>query len=559
MERFARLYRALDRTTSTLAMIEAMSGYFREAPPEDAAWAVFLLIGERLRSPVKRANLATWAREEAGLEAWLFEESHSSVGDLAETIALCLDTAGVTRTAGDQGTDHEDDDTRPAPLHVWMTSRIRSLAAVDEAAQRTRLVAWWRAMSAAEVFVLVKLMTGTLRVGVSRRLVVRALAALSDADAAAIEHRLMGAWQPTAEAFAALFDEQGSAIDLSRPYPFFLASPLEADPATALGEPDEWRAEWKFDGIRGQLIRRAGEVFLWSRGEELVGEQFPEIQEAAQAALEDGTVLDGEILAWRDGAPLPFAELQRRLGRKTVGRKLREEVPVHFIAWDVLEQQGQDLREVPLEARRERLEALLERAGHPRLVLSPRVEGDTWEALAAVRAESRERRVEGLMLKRVGSPYRVGRVRGDWWKWKIEPYTLDMVLIYAQPGSGRRASLLTDYTFGVWDDDGQTLVPLAKAYMGLSNEEIRELDAWIRRNTVERFGPVRSVSPQHVFELSFEDIRVSTRHKSGIAVRFPRIARWRRDKGGRDANTLADARALITSDAPSDDEDGAAQ
>jgi len=406
---------------------------------------------------------------------------------------------------------------------------------MDDAERRARVLTWWTRLERRELFLLNKLLTGEFRVGVSHTLVVRAVAQLAALPTAVVEHRLMGHWEPSAAAFASLAAPEGPGDDPSRPYPFCLASPFEGDIST-LGARDEWLAEWKWDGIRAQAIHRGGQVFLWSRGEELITDRFPEIAAAARA-LPEGTVLDGEILAFADGAPRPFADLQHRIGRQRKVREMAADVPVAFIAYDVLEHGGDDIRTSPLRDRRARLVA----TGPIRL--SEEVAGDTWDALAARRGESRDRGVEGLMLKRWTSPYRPGRKRGDWWKWKIAPFTLDAVLIYAQPGSGRRASVFTDYTFGVWD--GEELVPVAKAYSGLSDEEIDELDRWVRRHTTERFGPVSAVEPAHVFELGFERIARSTRHKSGIAVRFPSILRWRRDKTPREADTLETLARMI--------------
>jgi DNA ligase-1 len=412
---------------------------------------------------------------------------------------------------------------------------------LDDWEKRRRVVTWWSRLPRNEVFLLNKLLTGEFRVGVSHTLVVRAIAQRSGLPTAAIEHRLMGSWEPSAEAFAALIAPEDPSGDPSRPYPFCLASPLE-DGAETLGGRDEWLVEWKWDGIRAQLIHRAGQVFLWSRGEELITTRFPEIT-AAAAELPQGTVLDGEVLAFEDGVPRPFADLQRRIGRERRVQEVAADVPVAFLTYDILEHDGVDIRELPLRERRSRLLALEANLTVGRIHVSEELTALTWEALALRRDESRARGVEGLMLKRWTSAYRPGRKRGDWWKWKIAPHTIDAVLIYAQPGSGRRATLFTDYTFGVWDRG--TLVPVAKAYSGLTDEEIDELDRWIRRHTLERFGPVSAVEPVHVFELGFERIAPSTRHKSGVAVRFPRMLRWRRDKPAAEADTLDTLRRFI--------------
>ncbi len=513
MKAFAELYTALDATTKTNEKIDALVRYFRAAPAEDAVWAIHFLIGRRIKRLIETRKLVEWAIAEAGIPEWIFGDCYSAVGDLAETIALLLPDPSASA---------------PEPLHYWVERRLLSL-------DRESLVSAWREMDEQQRFVWNKLITGEFRVGVSQNLVVRAIAQFADLTTEVVSHRLMGDWQPDPAFYAQLIAKQTQSSDVSRPYPFFLAYPLEGDPAQ-LGDPSEWIAEWKWDGIRSQMIRRRGETFIWSRGEELVTQRFPELD----LPLPEGTVIDGEILPWKDDLPLPFAQLQRRIGRKVLGPKILADVPVVLLAYDLLEWEGADIRDWPIERRRAQLAEL---AGG-RLVLSQPVAFETWDALAELRHESRSRRVEGFMLKRRGSPYRVGRRRGDWWKWKIQPYSVDCVLIYAQPGNGKRASLLTDYTFGIWDNG--ELVPFAKAYSGLTNDEIGQVDAWVRQNTVETFGPVRKVKPELVFELAFEGIQKSTRHRSGIAVRFPRMARWRQDKKAEDADSIETIRALIT-------------
>jgi ATP-dependent DNA ligase len=527
MRAFARLYAALDETTSTSAKVAALVDYFRTAPPADAAWAIHFLSGRRPKRLLGSADLRAWAAAEAGIPEWLFEESYHAVGDLAETITLLLPDGGAS---SDQ------------PLARWVEERLLPLRGQDRDVQREEMVRAWRELGRAERYVWNKLITGSFRVGTSARLVERALAAASGIDEGVIAHRLMGAWEPTPEFYARLMAPDTRDADVSRPYPFFLASPLE-EPPEALGDPDEWCIEWKWDGIRAQLVRRAGRTFLWSRGEELLSGRFPEVEDAA-LLLPEGTVIDGELLPWVGEAPLPFAQMQRRIGRKTLGRRILEEVPVVLVAYDLLEESGEDLRPLPLRERRRRLAALLARAPSAgRLTLSPALEAGGWEAAAAARTEARTRGAEGLMLKRLTSGYGVGRRRGDWWKWKVDPLAVDAVLMYAQPGSGRRAGLYTDYTFGVWE--GDQLVPFAKAYSGLTDAEIRRVDAFVRRNTLDKHGPVRVVKPELVFELSFEGIQRSTRHKSGVAVRFPRMTRWRTDKRAEQADTLDTVRGLL--------------
>jgi DNA ligase-1 len=525
----AGLYDAIDRTTSTLGKLAALRGYFQEAPPADAAWALYFLTGRRLTRLVAPSLLWQWALEESELPPWLFEESYAAVGDLAETIALLLGRAEPASS---------DDLT----LARWMDERLLRLRGLGADEQRGCVVRWWRELDRRQLYLLGKLLTGELRVGVSQTLVLRALAEAAGLPRPLIAHRLMGSWEPTAAFFTGLFTPGDAAVDPSRPYPFYLASPIDRAPET-LGAPAGFVIEWKWDGIRAQLIRRAGQVHLWSRGEELITDRFPEIRDAALGALPDGTVLDGEVLAFEGGRPLPFARLQRRIGRLRLSPKVLAEAPAVLVAFDLLEQDGKDLRELPIEERRARMLDLVASVARDALRASEAVVAGSWPELAQERAGSRARGVEGLMLKRRGSPYRSGRPRGDWWKWKIDPFTIDAVLLYAQPGHGRRAGVLTDYTFALWE--AGELVPIAKAYSGMTNQEIDQLDRWIRAHTRERFGPVRAVEPVQVFELAFEAIARSSRHRSGVAVRFPRIARWRTDKQAAEADTLDTLRALL--------------
>jgi len=565
MNRFAALFAAIDGTNATNAKVEAIVRYLADAPPADAAWAIYFLTGRRLKRLVAGRAIGDWARAITGLDEWLLGECYSIVGDGAETAALVLDQVPRVETA-------------PAlTLAEWVEQRILPLRQLPPPAQQQQVTGWIRELGRWERFTLFKLLTGELRLGVSQTLAVRALAQAAGVPPASMAARLMGDWTPSADWYREVMTPGPTDADRSRPYPFSLATPVDnavadAEAITALlGEAGDWLVEWKWDGIRAQLVVRDGHVYLWSRGEELITGRFPEIVDAA-AALGNGTVLDGEVLAFRGERPLPFSALQQRIGREhQVARKARD-VPVVFMAYDLLELEGRDVRGLPLLARRASLEAVIARArvrrpagppgtpsGSPLLPfeedaggapdadavlqVSPRLDGERWDALAARRLESRGRGVEGLMIKRLTSPYGVGRKRGDWWKWKIDPHTVDAVLIYAQPGSGKRASLLTDYTFGLWD--GDELVPVAKAYSGLTNEEILEMDRWIRRHTVERFGPVRHVEPVHVFELGFEAIAPSSRHRSGVAVRFPRMLRWRKDKPAAEADTLEALKALL--------------
>lgn len=528
MKRFAALYRELDRSTATLDKRAALIDYFRSTPPDDAAWALWLLSGGKLARIANTRELRQWAGEVSGTAGWLVDECHAHVGDLAETITLLLD---------DPPGFHAD-----VSLRDWIERRLLPFSGRDLPLRRDAVVTGWRELPFDERFVFNKLLTGALRVGVSQRLVQQALAQMSGIDIARIAQRMLGAWAPSPRFMSDLLSEEELPTDRQQPYPFFLASPLEVAP-DSFGDIAEWLLEWKWDGIRLQLIRRRGEVALWSRGEERLDGRFPEI-EAAAATLPRDCVIDGELLGWREAEakPLPFTALQTRIQRRKPGAKTLADTPAQVLAYDLLELDGEDWRERPLIERRNALAALLDEHGDARVRVSPRVDAPSWDAAMELREGSREQGVEGLMLKRLASTYQSGRRRGDWWKWKIDPLTIDAVLIYAQSGSGRRSTLFTDYTFALWD--GDVLVPVAKAYSGLDDKEILTLDRWIRAHTLERFGPVRSVEPVHVFELGFEAVNRSTRHKSGIAVRFPRILRWRHDKPAAEADRLDTLRAL---------------
>ncbi len=534
MKLFTDLYSKLDQTNKTNEKVAALKEYFSQAQPEDAAWALYFLSGRKPKQIVPSKKLKEWAMELAGVPEWLFEESRNTVGDTSETIALLLPE------------NHQEDLT---PLNVLVEQRLLPLRNADEALQFEEIVSSWNSMNYMQRFVLNKLIAGNFRIGVSQRLVMRALADQFDIPVDVIAMRLMGTWSPTPEYFESLINPnlEEDETPIARPYPFHLAYQVDGEIA-ALGNIKEWQVEWKYDGIRCQAIKREGQVFLWSRGEDLITERFPEIAEAAEY-LPDGTVLDGEILPFREEQVLQFQELQRRIGRKTVGKKLLAEVPVILQCYDILEFGGKDIRSTELRKRRDILvETLANIADETaKSVLRPTdlIEEKTWEDLVERRKESRSLRVEGFMLKRKDSPFRVGRQRGDWWKWKIEPFTVDAVLIYAQKGTGKRANLFTDYTFAVWDDG--KLVTFAKAYSGLTDKEIRRVDNYVRRNTTESFGPVRSVTPKHVFELAFEGIQRSSRHKSGVAVRFPRILRWREDKTIEDADSLETIHNMLDS------------
>jgi DNA ligase-1 len=532
MRLFTELYNELDQTNKTNEKVEALKNYFARAAKSDAAWALYFLSGRKPRQIVPSKKLREWALELSGIPEWLFDESRDTVGDGAETIALLLPN------------NSEIDET---PLHVLVEQQLLPLRGTDEETQKTAVIEAWSRMDYSQRLIYNKLISGSFRVGVSQQLVVRALSQLSEIPTDILAHRLMGEWSPSAEFFAHLINPEldGDETPVARPFPFHLAHQIDFDPET-LGDISEWQAEWKWDGIRAQIIKRMDQVFVWSRGEDLMTERFPEIA-AAAGSLPNGTVLDGEILPWTDERVMPFTELQKRIGRKNLSAKILAEVPVILQVYDILEYEGRDIRPFEIRTRREFLEKIIQNLDETaRKIFRPTeiVEAADWNHLAEQREQSRELGVEGFMLKRLDSPYRTGRHRGDWWKWKIEPMTIDAVLLYAQKGSGKRSNLFTDYTFAVWNDAGE-LVPFAKAYSGLTDAEIRRVDNFVRRNTKETFGPVRSVTPKLVFELAFEAIQRSTRHKSGVAVRFPRILRWREDKKIEDADSLKTIHELL--------------
>ena len=575
MRPFCRLYGELDRGEGQGARVEALASYLRGSEPADAAWALHLLLGKQRRRLITARALRQHALRVTGLPAWLLEASHAQVGDTAETIALLLgsqraepddsaDAAATIRADGSlapgDGRDQAPTPSRACerPLHWWMERELPRIAALDEAEQTLALALHWSHLQPDQILVLNKLLTGAFRVGVGPGLAVKALARCSGLEESLLQHRLMGPFQPSAATYAELLrPPEDGQVPASRPYPFLLACPLPADglPGQA---PGDWLAEWKWDGIRGQLIHRRGEAFLWSRGEELLNGGFPDLLSLA-SALPEGTVLDGEVLIWppSEERPRPFATLQRRLGQKRPSSRLLREIPASYVVYDLLESEGEDRRGWPLAERRRRLASLLAGRMPDGLRLSQALPLTDWDDLERWRQSARDTGAEGLMLKSLTAPYGSGRRRGLWWKHKLEPLHLDAVLLYARNGSGRRANLYTDYTFALWSDEepegdtpppavaGRRLVSFASAYSGLNDAELVELDRWIRRHTTERFGPVRAVEPELVFELAFEGVQRSGRHRSGVAVRFPRISRWRRDKTAAEADTLASALALI--------------
>ncbi len=536
MKAFAQLFLSLDETNKTNEKVKVLKDYFNTVPDWDKMHTLALFTGRKPKRQINSTLVRNWAIEASNIPVWLFEESYQVVGDLAETMSLLMpqNSTGSDKT-----------------LTEWI-AEINELGNKTEEERKLWLMESWAMLNTQERFVFNKILTGGFRVGVSQNLVIKALSEVSGLDAPTITHRIMGNWTPETYHYSQLVQDQAPADNISRPYPFFLAYPIQEtsdkqrsveELQETLGDATLWQAEWKWDGIRAQLIKREGKMFIWSRGEDLATDKFPELHPFLNA-LPDGTVLDGEILSFRDGLPLPFNVLQTRIGRKNLSKKILEESPVALIAYDCLEYQGEDIRDKTQSERRAVLEQLQTGTSFPEIFrLSALVEFDSWDELAKKREQSRAMVAEGVMLKRKNATYQVGRRRGDWWKWKIDPLSVDAVMVYAQKGHGRRADLYTDYTFAVWD--GDKLVPFAKAYSGLTDAEINKVDYFVKRNTLEKFGPVRTVKPELVFEIGFEGINRSNRHKSGVALRFPRILRWRHDKPKEEADTIETLKALL--------------
>jgi len=529
MGSFSDLVKILGTSTKTNDKLEALSNYFATASDKDKVWVIALFSGRKPRRAVNTTQLITWCIEVANLPGWLFGESYHTVGDLAETISLLLPE-----------NNSPDRMLTEKPLHYYI-DKLREIEKQDEAIKKNFILESWNEMDQNERFVFNKLITGAFRIGISQKMMVNALAKLTSLEASVIAHRISGNWDPSTITFKELLSEDTSIIDYSKPYPFYLAYALDEDPKT-LGDPNQWQVEWKWDGIRGQVIKRNNQLFVWSRGEELMTEKFPEYH-ILRDLLPDGIVIDGEIIPSVDQKPLPFALLQTRIGRKNVTKKQLQEAPITFFAYDLLEYNGEDWRNRPLNERRQQLENVVKNISSPIIILSPVVEFKTWDELAELRKTARENGAEGFMIKRKSSTYQVGRKVGDWWKWKIDPLVIDCVMIYAEKGSGRRSNLYTAYTFAL--RDGDKLIAFTRAYSGLTDKEFNEVDAFVKRNAIEKFGPVRTVKPELVFEIAFEGIAASNRHKSGVALRFPRINRWRKDKTVDEINTLDDLKKML--------------
>jgi DNA ligase-1 len=556
---FSQLVVSLGQTTKTGEKLALLREYFTEAPDDDKVWTIALFTGRRPRRLVSGGLMGQWCMDITGIPAWMFTECYGMVGDLSETIALllpprnadevCIPSANPIKLTQQFSEEGIPDSIPASPTTLSQLLNVfNELQGKPEEERKTFVLACWQQFDTNERFVFNKLMSANFRVGVSANLPVQALAQSFNLTVAEVAHRISGNWNPEHITFNGLLLHPDLSSDNSKPYPFYLAYPLEENNDT-LGTPYEWQAEWKWDGIRGQVIKRNDEGYIWSRGEELITEKFPEFKRLFDL-LPNGVCLDGELVALQPAHvtientyPAPFAELQKRIGRKNLTKKILVDVPAGFIAYDLMEYEGNDIRIMPLAERRKLLEQIFQTIKDPAFTISVIIDFYDWNALTEIRTHSREKGAEGLMLKRKISPYGTGRRRGDWWKWKIEPMTIDAVMIYAQKGSGRRSNLYTDYTFAV--RDGEKLVPFTKAYSGLTDKEFAQVDAFVKNNAIEKFGPVRTVKPELVFEIAFEGINTSSRHKSGVALRFPRMLRWRTDKKATEINTLDDLKSML--------------
>ncbi|MBT8232159.1 MAG: ATP-dependent DNA ligase [Bacteroidia bacterium] len=528
MKLFAALFEKLESTNSTKAKTKILANFFAEASPSDALWVIALFSRKRPKRTVKTSQLRAWAAEEADIPLWLFEETYDVVGDLAETIAKVL-PKNNQKSNGEKS------------LSEWI-SYNQALAKLEDDKKEIAIKKAWKELGRSERFLFNKLITGGFRMGVSQKTIVKALAQQLDQEENEIAHKLMGNWTPDTTTFDELLLTDNPTAAQSKPYPFYLTYALDVE-LDKIGQPEDWMAEYKWDGIRGQLIKREGQVYLWSRGEELITHQFPEF--ATLLELEDDFVIDGEILIFKEGKVQNFNILQKRLGRKSPSKKFIAERPAIIMLYDILEINGEDIRHKNQTDRREKLEELyFKNEENSAWQLSENIKFTDWTSLEKIREEARSINAEGLMLKSKSGAYKTGRKKGDWYKWKHDPLTLDVVMLYAQRGHGRRANLFSDFTFAV--KSGDKLVPIAKAYSGLTDAELVEISKFVRANTIERFGPVSSVSPKLVFEIAFEAVFESSRHKSGVAVRFPRILRWRKDKKVDEINALGDLKKLIS-------------
>lgn len=527
LQLFAEMVTEISTSTKTNDKIQSLVNYFATASGADKVWVIAIFSGRRPRRTVNSRLMQEWCTEIIKIPDWLFNECYHTVGDLSETLALLLPE---TKRAGQVNENLSD-----------YLQQFIAIEKEDEEVKKKFIVQSWNQMNRDERFVFNKLITGSFRIGVSQKTIVNALSKVVDLSPSVIAHRISGNWDPSTTSFTDLLSKSASVSDFSKPYPFYLAYALDDD-VTNLGPTNEWQAEWKWDGIRGQIIKRNNELFVWSRGEELMTDKFPEYF-ILKDLLPDGVVLDGEILPTIDGKPLSFSVLQTRIGRKNVGKKQLQEAPVSFFAYDLLEYNYEDWREKPLAERRKKLEEIILPIANNAIHISEIISFNSWEDLAELRKKSRSINSEGIMLKRKDSDYKVGRKRGDWWKWKIDPLTIDCVMVYAQKGSGRRSNVYTDYTFAV--RDGDKFVTFTKAYSGLTDKEFAQVDHFVKRNSIEKFGPVRTVKPELVFEIAFEGIAASNRHKSGVALRFPRMSRWRKDKTVDEINTMDDLKEML--------------
>jgi len=527
MKAFAKLISNLEQTSKEAFKVTALAQYFSNATDEDKLWTLALFTGTRPKRVVDIKALKEFAEQVYTEGEWLFEASHQIVGDMAETIAYFLPKAK-------RNGNHT--------LSEWI-SMIRTIFNAERIDQRDAITKAWDTLRPEERFIFNKLITGGFRIDVSLKLLSKALAIVTGKDENLLAHKLNSDWHPDEVSFETLIFTENPEAEKSKPYPFHLAHTLESTVAE-LGDISNWQVERKWDGIRVQVIVRGNKISIWSRKGDILSSKVPELKPLAES-MEDGTVLDGELICFKNGKILPINNLRTRFGRRNNSKKQFEESPCVFMAYDILEFKGEDIRNKDLAERRKKLEKVILQYydEHKIILLSDIINNDNWESINSEREKSREHQVTGLVLKNKKSIYGSSRVEGDWWKWPVDPLFIDAILLYAQAGEGGSSKMYREYSFALWH--GEDLVTFAKAKSGLEDKELKELTSFVKKNTKEKFGPVRSVAAVQIFRLAFDSITASKRHKSGILLKNPRLIEWLRDKNIEDGNNLDDLKKML--------------
>jgi len=540
MKAFADLWATLEGQLSEARSAQILARYLQQTSAEDAAWAIYLLCGKKPKKLLSARELVEYFLQTSGTPGWLFWESDDVVGDVNETIALLNDTF-MDETASQQNRN-ENSHPQQNSLAFWMENQLNTLAEVAQSQRPAFLGNCWQKLGYREAFIINRILTGTWKSNLPLKTIAQALSIVSGQEPMTLMHRLKADWLPNKVFYAKLIAEDQPTFQTEQKFSFGEFKPLEESSIESLGAVEDWWLAWQWEGLRVQCIRRADDCFLWSQNGELVTDRFPELHEMAQK-LPEGTILEGVIVACSGQAPLPLADLQPRLGGKSVNRKMMESCPVAFVATDLQLLANEDMRNLPAQQRKTRLAQLANDIGFP-LVHFPRIEIDQWAHARKLLQEARQHHAEGLSLQRLNSPYPIQNQQADWWSWKVQPHTINAILLYAKMEmAGRSQKQTTEYTFAVWHED--QLVPVARTGIGLPPEEAELLDGWIRANTYERFGPVRSVEPFHVYEIAFDGITPSKRHKCGFVLREPRIINPRPHTPIEEASRLEDLHRLL--------------